>query len=331
MDQNEVSRGSAGSPGVRRTLFLGGAFVLLLGIVRPVSLDPRLESGPEEDRFYIRKAHVVEPCEIVFLGDSRVLRGVSPSAVAQVAVGARISNFAWNSGSLNPEMYREVERRLESASPARAVVCGVTAMALLAWKATNEQYRENLEKPKDEVFAKLRFTPALRFFRPLTPTTVVSSLLGWPPDWTYEQEFYDDGWIASDRVPRDISVAPTLYAETLAGHQVSHEFVEGFLAQTREWTSRGIHVFAFSPPRHAGTREVEVRLTGFDEADLARRFEQAGGTWIDFDDEAYETYDGSHLTRESAIAFSRDLGAALREDLGGLLAEASAPPPAAVP
>ena len=44
------------------------------------------------------------PWDIVVMGDSRVLRGVSPGAMEAALPGCRVFNFAYNSGSLTPEM-----------------------------------------------------------------------------------------------------------------------------------------------------------------------------------------------------------------------------------
>ena len=52
---------------------------------------------------------------------------------------------------------------------------------------------------------------------------------------------------------------------------------------------------------------VEDRCSGFEQEEFRKRFEAAGGRWVDTPLFGYDSYDNSHLTREGAIRFTQDL------------------------
>jgi hypothetical protein len=63
---------------------------------------------------------------------------------------------------------------------------------------------------------------------------------------------------------------------------------------------------------------LEERESGFEEAAFVRRFTSAGGVWLRFPPGRYFSYDGTHLTRDSAVRFSRDLAERLRASHHGM-------------
>ena len=66
--------------------------------------------------------------------------------------------------------------------------------------------------------------------------------------------------------------------------------------------------FAFRPPASEKMEDLENAKSGYDETLIKREFSNAGGIWIDIKDRyAYKTYDGSHLTSESARLLSKYL------------------------
>jgi hypothetical protein len=288
---------------VLSALLVGG-----LGALLPASPDPEDEALAAEDRFYLAKTHGPHRCDVIVLGDSRALRGIAPSEMEEVLPGRRIFNFAYNAGSLNPEMYREAEKRLDPRSdePA-AVLLAVTPLSLLGWKATNEQYAELRAVPPDEVWLKIHRPGLVRYFQPLTPSAFIAAALGPANAPRTLQTFHDDGWIESERTPPNPEEALAVYAKRLRGRSVDAGLVDALVERTVRWSERGIRVFAFRPPTTDAVVALEDRMTGFDEEALARRVEEAGGRWLRFGNDGYGTYDGSHLDRESARRFSRDL------------------------
>ena len=79
------------------------------------------------------------------------------------------------------------------------------------------------------------------------------------------------------------------------------------MVQVDEWTALGICVVGFQPPTSSGIIEVEEKLSGFQEAEIRQSFAEAGGLWFDLDFEDYQSYDGSHVSKASAIQLSYDI------------------------
>lgn len=297
---------------ILRTLVLAAVLTAIAGLVKPRSPDFLVEQRSEESQFYIRKTWATGPWDVVVMGDSRVLRAVSPSAMAKALPGRRIFNFAYNSGGLNAEMFDAAERRLDRSVAAPAIVLGVTPLSLLSWKANNEQYREYLATPRDQVWLALGAPAVGRFFQPLRPVDLLGRVAPIAPKAVHHYEYHDDGWIGSWRRPADPSDALRVYAVQLAGKAIDQSLVEELLSRTRRWRANGVRVVAFRPPATDAIAALEDSLTGFDEESLAASFREAGGTWLSFPNAPYTTYDGSHLELNSALAFSRDLARALQ-------------------
>jgi hypothetical protein len=298
------------------TIALGICLAVLLSWQLPQPANLLFAKDTQAYRFYLQKTHLRTNPDLVVIGDSRTLRGVSPSVMEEVIPDLRIFNFAYNAGGLNPEMYAAAEDRLDPDSRERAILIGITPLAFQNFKSRNEQYREYLGKPMDDVFIKLRFPAIVDFLQPRRLSDLVSAILDIEPHTDYEQDFHSDGWISSDRRPLVPREAFDLYETELSDHEIDQQLVEDLQSKTRDWTSRGIRVFAFRPPTSLEMEAMEDSLTGFDEQALVASFSAAGGVWIQVERGKYETYDGSHLRREDARLFSRELAAALIPHLG---------------
>jgi hypothetical protein len=53
--------------------------------------------------------------------------------------------------------------------------------------------------------------------------------------------------------------------------------------------------------------DLENTYSEFDEESFINGFTQAGGVWFSFPHQNYHSYDGSHLTGDSAVQLSYDL------------------------
>ncbi|MBK9193204.1 MAG: hypothetical protein IPM77_17830 [Crocinitomicaceae bacterium] len=124
----------------------------------------------------------------------------------------------------------------------------------------------------------------------------------------YKESFESGGWVKSDKFPADSTEALNSYREVFDGNRVNDTLVSYLHQQVEKWTGNGIRVFGFRPPVTKAMKNLEDSISGFSETEIKLNFENAGGTWIDFNDADYISYDGSHLTSESAIKFSADLG-----------------------
>jgi hypothetical protein len=130
----------------------------------------------------------------------------------------------------------------------------------------------------------------------------------------------EDGWVASTRNPETPNACVADSRRILRVNPIDNATVGRLLDAVRRWRAAGIRVYAFRPPTTAEMLAAEQVCAGYDEAALAEAFEAAGGRWIDMDQTAYHSYDGSHLTRTAAEQMSRDLARAIQLKEAGVLA-----------
>jgi hypothetical protein len=156
----------------------------------------------------------------------------------------------------------------------------------------------------------LYWMPLLNSLAPLGEqdfTSAFSAQNTRPNQQGYYLEFHDDGWVASFTIPEDPLSALPSYREIFSQTPVSPRLVQELVEQTRQWTQRGIQVFAFRVPSSQAMVDLENQMSGFDEAALVKAFEDAGGIWFPMPLAPYHSYDGSHLAKSAAEALSIDL------------------------
>lgn len=292
------------------TCFAALLGVLLTGWVKPDSLDPLDNVRSEEIEFFIHKTHGVSGAPGIILGDSRALRGLDPDRVAMAAGLPGLFNFSFESGGMNDEMYAAVEQRL-APDGHRAVFLAITPLAFMPWKVGNDQYHEYLDAPRDQRVLYRRLPAVAEFFEPRTPSALVRLLTRRPPKVRVDQEFHANGWIETDQRPSTVALETDRAVERLDGNHADPGLMDAFMARTREWVASDIRVYGVRPPSTPRMRAIEDSTLGFDHGDFVARFTAAGGIWIESNEAAYETYDGSHLKADDAARYSRQVGEAI--------------------
>jgi hypothetical protein len=133
----------------------------------------------------------------------------------------------------------------------------------------------------------------------------VTYLLGFKVS-QYYQIPHLDGWVESDNPSESIDAALYTYRHWFGKEKISKELFNYVLEQVQKWREQGYTVFAFRPPVSRKMENLENAKSGYDESLIKNEFSNAGGIWIDIEDRyAYKTYDGSHLTSESARLLSK--------------------------
>ena len=291
--------------------------IMLVGYFKTELLASKQADDWEESRFWILKTYRSDTFDVILIGDSRVNQGLSPAAMQTILKNLHILNLSFIKGGLNPEIYALTEQRLSSTSAQPIVVMGITPLSLTPLAGQNTYYHKYLEKRPYERFFILHLTPVLVFFSPITPETLFEYLEFAPPTEKHMiiKEYYDDGWIASRYSQDDPNSALVTYNNVFTDNQVSEEYVHELITQTQQWTQAGILVFGFRFPSTEQIATIEDELSGFDETALKTDFEHAGGIWLDIPNDAYRSYDGSHLHKDAAVEFSIDLAKLIQEYL----------------
>ena len=103
------------------------------------------------------------------------------------------------------------------------------------------------------------------------------------------------------------------YRKVLSDHPISMVILEEFNEWIRCATKKGIKIIAFRVPSIPEMWALEDSLSGFDTLNIPQQIEDAGGVWLEFPADGYESFDASHMTKESAIKFSNQLADSLQQ------------------
>lgn len=297
-----------------RERLLGVLLFAALMLLALAALRPRDVAGLHPDVFWARKISWRHCADIVLAGDSRTCSGVSPRVVAEAFPGQRILNFSFDNVAFSPEYLAGVEAVLDPASRRKVVVLGLTPHSLTGRSADRFGFVQKKEGRRRGLVHRLRNLQPVWLYYVTEPIPLDKALSMIFTSWRvtrHERKYWPDGWVASrltpERPEEGFAAADRWYKEGRAQPWAA----EPLLEKVKFWRAAGIAVFGFRPPTSKELAATEDRLSGFDEAAFARRFEAAGGRWLAFPSGAYHTYDSSHLDREAAVAFSRALGRSL--------------------
>ena len=290
-------------------LVLGATLIGLIGLLRPDAM----RTASREKWFWSWKTHSEKKYDIVFVGDSRTYRGISPESMAVGLRGFRIFNFGYSSGSLSTLMLAEAEKRLD-VSGERIIVLGITPSSMTPRAARDEQYRQEKNRTTSEILENIYLAPFIKYFDPTTPIRFLEEIGSRKA--RFREAFYESGWIAAWKEPPGPPEPLSVYENIFTDNGISPSLVEDVLLQTGKWTREGIRVYAFRPPTSPAMVDLEMQLSGFDEGTFRQRFGSFGGVWIDVSKPGYHSYDHSHLDKESAEALSRVIAEAIKQSIG---------------
>jgi hypothetical protein len=254
--------------------------------------------------------------EIVLIGDSRVYRGLDPSAFT-ARTGRAAVNFGFSGTGYSPAYLDAAERVIDPAAPAPTFVIGLTPWSLTPLAAQQNGFTQAVAEARTSrlpATLQRQLDRIDHLFRPLElerlwQGAAARQLAGQrATDSNYIQDFRPNGWVASDYRQREPSRGLAIaQGDHAGGNRVSPALLVGLSDRVRQWKARGWTVLAFRPPTPAGVAALTDELSGFDEAFVAQQLSAAGATWLPVDGAVFESYDGSHLTAASAQALSRQL------------------------
>jgi hypothetical protein len=296
---------------VRRILrcLLGTAAVASL----IASLRPSDSSGLAPDQAWAQKVTWRANAEVVFAGDSRVYRSVSPAEFARHSSFTAVRNFAFSGNGYNPAYLEATRRVLDDTATTRIIALGISPHSLTERASRDNGFVhwntvDSKERVKNELFGSLLYP-----FRPAWPELVdLFKVVTGRRAVTYRYVYHEDGWVASERTPVDVDAAIPDAKRSFRNNQISPPIVDGVLQACRTWVAEGIRVVAFRPPTTIPMRTLEDSLSGFDEAAFGARWTAAGCEWLQIPVEhPWTIYDGSHLSADAAIDFTRYLTRAM--------------------
>ncbi|BEQ15362.1 hypothetical protein [Desulfoferula mesophila] len=252
--------------------------------------------------------------DLVLAGSSRVFLAVSPRHMARVMPGRSIYNFGFVACSLDSAYLEHASRLLDPGSDAPSMVLCVSPQGFMRRTRTNENfgylYWSSQPTPNHRLLLK-------QIARDNLWGIALARSAGRNISRLLRREalggYCCNGWEASLARRRDPDDYAHRYEQVYKRQAIDLDMVEEFLDSVQSLQRRGISVFGFRPPGEASMRRVEDLRSGVDFAELARRFDSAGGTWLAVDETRFPTYDGVHMGYKSARRFSRHLARLIAE------------------
>ena len=258
--------------------------------------------------FWTRKTFAPAKYNVVTMGDSRVYRGVSPEIIESHLPGLKVLNFAYSNGGLNPTMFNAAEKKLDQNQKPKIIVLGISANTISGYSAGNQQFVQELNRPREEIFQRIYFNPLRYWFSATSPEKLKNHFSETKETAFYRNKYFMNGYVESEKFPADTMEAIPSYTKDFTNYKVTPENLSDLFKQVKKWTDSGITVVGFTPPVSQPMQMLEYTLGMFDEAAIKTGFEKASGHWIDLNPAKYKTYDGSHLNIESARKLSHEIG-----------------------
>lgn len=272
-------------------LVLGGG----LAVFRPAT-------GESEDArpgYWIDKLRAPEKAyDVVIFGDSRAYRGIDPSLLPGQAL-----NFGFSGAALDPYYLHAGVQKLR---PGGTLVVAVSPHSLSSRAAEANAFRA-LQARHEADLSLTRFaSPGYAWTRPYTMSQMlglargrVSVLAPVSP----QEAFMPDGFVASSRPA--VSTAPEtakIYGDLLRDHPIGPREVDNLTFKLTWYQVNGYRVVVLRLPVSPDVENAE----SMDTSKFKQQMFDRGLEW--FDCPQGETYDGSHLSAESARRISEALG-----------------------
>jgi hypothetical protein len=288
-----------------RAFAIAAVLIAVLGMARPKQ--PGISGLPEE-LFWMRKMQWRRQFDVAVAGDSRVYRDVAPHAMSRALPGVRIANYGFSGNGFAPEFLDATGQLLDPKTNKPIIVLGLTPHSLTGKAESKNGFLENGNMDPFARLALLHLPGPFLFLNRYSQEESKMLFARHASPFIYYSEFREDGWVRSAKKPEKPMEAIPQYRIMFAeGNGVSERIVSRVMQRIREWTSRGIAVYALRMPASPEMMKLENEMSGYREKDIAARVNKSGGTWLTFDYSKYHTYDGSHLTGDAAEAFSHDL------------------------
>jgi len=285
-----------------RLLLISALLILIMG-----SLRPDKPTGLYPDQYWALKTMWRHCANMVVAGDSRVAQGVSPSEMNKILPRYEILNYGFYGVCYSQDYLQAIERVLNTESPQKTIILGISPHTVTGSPDKKDGFRQAFEQNGADKFLDIHLAGLVFFFKPMSFRDALFGLFPRLKKSHTFTEFFADGWIACRLEPETKKYELRRYQKIFQEEKLSPKIQEYLFHFVSRWTAAGIRVYGFRPPSCVEMLKLENELSGFKEDIFIQAFESAGGIWLDFDQLAYHTSDGSHLRRDAAQQLSVDL------------------------
>ncbi len=302
---------------IRNPIFVIGLTVCLVAIVGYWRASfPSDQSGMAPERFWAMKYSHIGNTDVVFAGDSRVDRGLSPEAVAEELPDCRVLNYGWSALGYENRYFRAIDRVLDRQSSCQVVVLGIAPNNFIESRTKVNDFLELDKMNAASIWLGRHFGALAHFTRPVTSSDK-KSMMGKSIDRysAFYRVYHNDGWMESRIIPEDPTERLPYSTELTKREPAKPDLVNNLLVQVAKWRRQGIRVYGLRYPTSTAMKEMEDKYGRLSIQKFDKRFSVAGGVWIPVSSDGYVTYDGSHLRADSAVKLSRYIGKFIALDL----------------
>lgn len=284
------------------TLFIAFMISVLIGL-----LSNKIPTEELKKQFFAYKIHSGKTYDLLIAGDSRVFRGVS-SQPFEDKLGLRSFNLGFSAVIFDDIMFDLVEQKLDRESKSPTIIVAITPHSLTKYSYPNGHIKKIQKMKREDVLMYRYFLRATSVFTPYSFSGLLKFSSGaHSQEQSFHQEFFkEQGWIYSKFETNQLQSALKSYHSTFNKRKIDSVIQEGLYDQIRIWKSKGYEVFGFIPPSSPNIESLERSYSGFLDQEIAKNFMAHDGKWISIDS-IYDSYDGSHLTGESAIRLSNEI------------------------
>ena len=272
--------------------------VICIGVIRPPE---GVRTDLNREGFWRNKLDQPPIYDLVIGGDSRILCDISPSAMSSV-LNMRIYNFGFNFVGYTPEYLKAIEQKLNPNSNEKTIVLGITPRSLTPLNMKTSGFAEENNRELYEKIGQKYLNKLSTMFRPFSLSSIVWSLQG----RVTAKDFYPDGLMSVEILPPDDDLDLKTYKKIFINNTVSEEHINNIFDTIRDWKAKGITVYGFRPPVAEKIFEAEG-MSGFNQNQFIKGFQNAGGVWLNMDANGITFADGSHITANDVPRFSKNL------------------------
>ncbi|PCJ57473.1 MAG: hypothetical protein COA79_15695 [Planctomycetota bacterium] len=246
----------------------------------------------------------------ITIGDSRTLLGIDPiNVINKYDIKLQGANFGFNSVAFSKKYLLAAENKLVYKGK-RIILLGISPLSLSPNSFNSNAFKNfskcsNATRLYEFILSKKRFA-----FTTLKKTEIQHILSGckWRPN--LEITIQNSGWTpAIWKGAADDRANLLEYQNKFNLGKIESKRIDLLINIISSWHDKGIKIFGFRPPVTKKMYDLENELSGFDEISFIEKFKNAGGNWIQIPPYGkYHCYDGSHISKISAIMLSDNVG-----------------------
>ena len=287
--------------------------IIIISALLSITISHRFSDQSKElyKQVFVYKVWTRKKYDLIIAGDSRIYRGVSTRPFED-ELNIRAINLGFSSGQFETRMFELVDEKLNFGSNDKSIVLGITPHSLTRASVPNGHIKRIKGYSDEEVMEYLYMLEFKKHFSSINFLELYRKIAYQKQVNYITEPKKSEGWIASDYLNRQPYSAIKSYRKIFKNKTIDEKILNDLLFQVKKWYDSGIKVYGFLPPSSPNIETIERIYSGFSDSMIIRKFIENGGRWILLDN-IYESYDGSHLTKDAAIEMSNEMVNKIKE------------------